>query len=67
MLFLIAGDAKREAVKRWRAGENIPAQAIRPPSGVDVLIESKLLSETERDRLPEPTLQCFVMCSRSAR
>lgn len=48
VLFLIAGDAKREAVKRWRAGENIPAQAIRPPSGVDVLLESKLLSETER-------------------
>lgn len=46
VLFLIAGDAKREAVKRWRAGENIPARAIRPRAGVDVLLESKLLSET---------------------
>ncbi len=44
VLFLIAGDAKREAVKRWRAGENIPPRAIRPRAGVDVLLESKLLS-----------------------
>ncbi len=45
VLFLIAGDSKREAVKRWRAGENIPARAIRPHAGVDVLLESRLLSE----------------------
>ena len=45
VLFLVAGESKREAVARWRAGENIPARAIRPPSGVDVLVESKLLSE----------------------
>ena len=44
VLFLVAGDIKREAVKRWRAGENIPARAIRPRAGVDVLSESKLLS-----------------------
>lgn len=47
VLFLIAGDAKGQAVKRWRAGENIPARAVRPRTGVDVLLESKLLSETE--------------------
>jgi 6-phosphogluconolactonase len=47
VLFLIAGDSKREAVNRWRAGENIPARAIRPRAGVDVLLESKLLSETD--------------------
>ena len=45
VLFLIAGDAKRDAVTRWRAGENIPARAIRPRAGVDVVVESKLLSE----------------------
>ena len=46
VLFLIAGDSKRDAVARWRAGENIPAQAIRPGAGADVLIESKLLADT---------------------
>ncbi len=45
VLFLIAGESKREAVKRWRAGEDIPARAIRPRAGVDVLLEAKLLSE----------------------
>ena len=44
VLFLIAGDDKRDAVARWRAGENIPARAIRPRGGIDVLVESKLLS-----------------------
>ena len=43
--FLVAGESKRTAVTRWRANENIPARAIRPPSGVDVLVESKLLSQ----------------------
>ena len=52
VLFLVAGNAKREAVKLWRAGENIPARAIRPRTGVDVLLESKLLSETDKDFVP---------------
>jgi len=42
-LFLVEGTSKRDAVARWRAGENIPARAIRPRSGVDVLVESRLL------------------------
>lgn len=46
VLFLIAGDAKREAVRRWRGGENIPVRAILPRAGVDVLIESKFLSDS---------------------
>jgi 6-phosphogluconolactonase len=45
VLFLIAGDSKRDAVARWRTGENIPARAIRPRGGIDVLVESKLLSD----------------------
>ena len=45
VLFLIAGEDKRQAVARWRAGENIPARAIRPRGGIDVLVESKLLSD----------------------
>lgn len=43
VLFLVAGESKRTAIARWRAEEEIPARAIRPPSGVDVLLESKLL------------------------
>jgi 6-phosphogluconolactonase len=38
VLFLVGGEGKRHAVARWRAGEPIPAAAIRPPGGVDVLI-----------------------------
>jgi 6-phosphogluconolactonase len=43
VLFLVDGEAKREAIGRWRAGERIPASAIAPASGVDVLTESGLL------------------------
>jgi len=46
VLFLVAGDLKRDAVARWRAGNNIPARAIRPYAGADVLIESQLLSDS---------------------
>lgn len=42
-LFLVAGDAKRDAVAQWRAGADIPARAIQPEAGVDVLVESALL------------------------
>jgi 6-phosphogluconolactonase len=43
VLFLVTGESKREAVSAWRAGRNIPAAAITPLSGVDVLIEAALL------------------------
>jgi len=43
-LFLVEGESKREAVRRWRAGDNIPATLIRPPSGVDVLLSANLLA-----------------------
>ena len=42
-LFLVEGESKREAVHRWRNGADIPAAAIRPRSGVDVLLEAGLL------------------------
>ena len=45
ILFLIAGDSKRDALARWAAGENISARAIRPPAGVDVLVDAKLLGD----------------------
>ena len=42
-MFLVGGEAKRKAVVDWRAGKNIPARAITPVTGVDVLVESALL------------------------
>ncbi|HEV7489956.1 MAG TPA: 6-phosphogluconolactonase [Rhodanobacteraceae bacterium] len=44
VLFLIEGLSKRDAVRRWRAGKDIPASGIRPPSGVDVLLSADLLA-----------------------
>lgn len=38
VLFLVTGAGKREAVARWRGGEAMPASAIRPTGGVDVLL-----------------------------
>ena len=43
VLFLVEGEAKRDAVARWRTGAAIPACAIRPASGIDVLIDAGLL------------------------
>ena len=40
VLFLVAGDSKRDPIARWRAGEQLPAAAIRPAAGVDVLIST---------------------------
>jgi 6-phosphogluconolactonase len=40
VMFLVSGASKRDAVSKWRAGELIPASAIAPQSGVDVLLES---------------------------
>jgi len=43
VLFMIEGESKRAAVTQWRMGADIPARAIRPEAGVDVLVESRLL------------------------
>lgn len=43
VIFLVAGESKRKAVAEWRNGEKIPAQAIAPAAGADVLVESTLL------------------------
>ena len=43
VLFLVSGEAKHKAIFDWRAGKNIPARAITPVAGVDVLVESALL------------------------
>ena len=38
VLFLVAGAGKRPAVTDWRRGKAIPASAIQPPDGVDILL-----------------------------
>ena len=38
VLFLVEGTPKRDAIARWRAGERLPASAIVPEDGVDVLV-----------------------------
>ena len=43
VVFLVSGNSKHLAVDKWRKGDNIPAQAITPIAGVDVLLESSLL------------------------
>lgn len=45
VLFLVAGAGKREAVSAWRRGAEIPAAAIRPVRGVDVLIDQSANGE----------------------
>lgn len=43
VIFLVSGESKHRAMAEWRAGKNIPARAIMPAAGVDVLVESALL------------------------
>jgi 6-phosphogluconolactonase len=38
VLFLVSGESKRPALAQWRAGNDIPARAIAPAAGVDVLV-----------------------------
>jgi len=44
VMFLVTGESKRQAVRDWRNGVNIPATAISPANGVDVYIEANLLT-----------------------
>lgn len=41
VVFLVAGESKRHALEDWRAGRDIPARAIAPASGVDVLVAAR--------------------------
>jgi 6-phosphogluconolactonase len=41
VLFLVTGADKRDALAHWRRGENLPAAAIRPRAGVDVLMDQE--------------------------
>lgn len=44
VVFLVQGADKRPALARWQAGEPLPAAAIRPPGGVEVLLHVTSLS-----------------------
>lgn len=41
--FLVTGKDKAPAVRKWRAGEKIPAAAIKPSGGVEVWVEAAAL------------------------
>ncbi len=41
VLFLVTGSSKRDALAAWRRGEALPAAAIRPGAGVDVLTDKE--------------------------
>jgi 6-phosphogluconolactonase len=43
VMFLITGEAKRQAVQDWHNGMDIPAAAIKPAGGVDIYLEAGLL------------------------
>lgn len=44
VLYLVEGEGKRQAVADWRTGKDIPARAIMPSAGVDVLADAGLLA-----------------------
>lgn len=44
VIFLVSGAAKQQAVKNWREGIIIPASTIKPAQGVDVYLETALLT-----------------------
>ena len=40
VLFLVTGAGKRDALARWRGGETLPAAAIQPDAGIDILLDA---------------------------
>ena len=44
VLFLVTGESKRDAVAQWGRGADIPARAICPDAGIDVVVEASLLT-----------------------
>lgn len=43
VVFLVTGQAKRQAVQRWKHGAALPAASIVPSAGADVFLEESLL------------------------
>jgi 6-phosphogluconolactonase len=46
VMFLVTGTSKMDAVNRLKAGERLPASAIRPESGIDIYTDLRLRSDT---------------------
>lgn len=40
VMFLVNEKTKRDAIRNWRNGVSLPARRIRPPNGVDVLLNT---------------------------
>ena len=51
LIFLVTGEAKRQAIMRWRNGEAIPATAITPDCGVDIFVEKNLIENKAKNEL----------------
>jgi len=45
LLFLVTGQGKREAVKRWRENESIPVNTISSKGRVEVLVDQSAWPE----------------------
>ncbi len=44
LFFIVTGDSKREPVKQWKQGVDLPIATISPVSGVDIFIDSAAIS-----------------------
>ncbi len=58
VIFLVSGRSKHKAVAAWRAGQDIPARAIAPLAGVDLLAESALPGAEQRRRTAGGGIRC---------
>ncbi len=49
VIFLVSGADKRTALSRWRLGATLPAAAIQPDAGVDLLIDTDACPPGEQE------------------
>lgn len=54
LIFLVTGNAKKQAVINWHNEKNIPAAAITPACGVDIYIEQDLLPTLDSSQHSAP-------------
>lgn len=41
VLFIVTGAGKREAVTKWKRGDELPVQAIKPETGLDIYLDAE--------------------------
>ncbi|SJM92982.1 6-phosphogluconolactonase [Crenothrix polyspora] len=46
LIFIITGANKQEAVKQWRAGQDLPVANIHPAGGIDVYMDNSVANRT---------------------